>query len=60
MPLCPPGAGMASRARVGGKAGALVVTVAVRESVTLAGRAARARAARAFVVAVLGPGRVRG
>jgi anti-sigma regulatory factor (Ser/Thr protein kinase) len=30
--------------------------VAVRESVTLAGRAERARAARAFVSAVLGPG----
>jgi anti-sigma regulatory factor (Ser/Thr protein kinase) len=30
--------------------------VAVRESVTLAGRAERARAARAFVAEVLGPG----
>jgi hypothetical protein len=30
--------------------------VAVRESVTLAGRAERARAARAFVSEVLGPG----
>ena len=30
--------------------------LAVRESVTLAGRAERARAARAFVGAVLGPG----
>jgi hypothetical protein len=29
---------------------------AVRESVTLAGRAERARVARAFVTAVLGPG----
>jgi hypothetical protein len=29
---------------------------AIRESVTLAGQAERARAARAFVEAVLGPG----
>ena len=34
--------------------------LAVRESVTLAGRAERARAARAFVSAVLGPGHPRG
>jgi anti-sigma regulatory factor (Ser/Thr protein kinase) len=42
--------------RAAGKAGALMAGLAVRESVTLAGRAERARAARAFVGAVLGPG----
>jgi hypothetical protein len=39
-----------------GKAGAVMARVAVRESVTLAGRAERARAARSFVSEVLGPG----
>jgi anti-sigma regulatory factor (Ser/Thr protein kinase) len=39
-----------------GKAGALMAGRAVRETVTLAGRAERARLARAFVEAVLGPG----
>jgi anti-sigma regulatory factor (Ser/Thr protein kinase) len=39
-----------------GKAGALMAGLAVRESVTLAGRAERARAARAFVSEVLGSG----
>jgi len=39
-----------------GRAGAVMARVAVRESVTLAGRAERARAARAFVSEVLGPG----
>ena len=39
-----------------GKAGAVMARVAVWESVTLAGRAERARAARAFVSEVLGPG----
>jgi anti-sigma regulatory factor (Ser/Thr protein kinase) len=39
-----------------GRAGAVVARVAVRESVTLAGRAERARVARAFVGAALGPG----
>jgi hypothetical protein len=39
-----------------GRAGAVTARVAVRESVTLAGRAERARAARAFVSEVLGPG----
>jgi anti-sigma regulatory factor (Ser/Thr protein kinase) len=39
-----------------GRAGAVMARVAVRESVTLAGRAERARAARAFVREVLGPG----
>jgi anti-sigma regulatory factor (Ser/Thr protein kinase) len=59
-----PGASAASgpvdfpgRARPGkGGAGALMTQVAVRESVTLAGRAERARVARAFVGGVLGPG----
>src|SRR5437764_282661 len=45
-----PGAGAA------GKAGALMAGATVREIVTLAGRAERARAARAFVSEVLGPG----
>ena len=39
-----------------GRAGAVMARVAVRESVTLAGRAERARAARAFVSEVLGSG----
>ena len=39
-----------------GKAGAPMTGLAVRESVTVAGRAERARVARAFVGAVLGPG----
>jgi len=39
-----------------GKAGALMAGAAVRETVTLAGRAERARAARSFVSEVLGPG----
>ena len=38
------------------KAGALMPGLAVRESVTVAGRAERARVARAFTVAVLAPG----
>jgi anti-sigma regulatory factor (Ser/Thr protein kinase) len=39
-----------------GKGGAVMAMVAVRESVTLAGRAERARAARGFVSEILGPG----
>jgi serine/threonine-protein kinase RsbW len=39
-----------------GKAGALMSGPVVLESVTVAGRAERARVARAFTVAVLGPG----
>jgi anti-sigma regulatory factor (Ser/Thr protein kinase) len=39
-----------------GRAGAVIARVAVRESVTLAGRAEWARAARTFVGEVLGPG----
>jgi anti-sigma regulatory factor (Ser/Thr protein kinase) len=46
--------------RAAGKAGALMAGAGVRESVTLAGRAERARAARAFVSEVLGPGHPRG
>jgi anti-sigma regulatory factor (Ser/Thr protein kinase) len=42
--------------RAAGKAGALMSGATVRETVTLAGRAERARAARAFVSEVLGPG----
>jgi anti-sigma regulatory factor (Ser/Thr protein kinase) len=38
------------------RAGVAMATAAVRESVTLAGRAERARAARAFVCEVLGSG----
>ena len=38
------------------RAGAVMAGLAVRESVTLAGRAERARAARTFVGEVLGPG----
>jgi len=39
-----------------GRAGAVMTKAAVRESVTLAGRAERARVARAFASEVLGPG----
>jgi hypothetical protein len=39
-----------------GKAGALVARAVFRESVTVAGRAERARVARAFTAGVLGPG----
>ena len=42
--------------RAAGKAGALMAGRAVRETVTLAGRADRARLARAFVEGLLGPG----
>jgi anti-sigma regulatory factor (Ser/Thr protein kinase) len=42
--------------RAAGKAGALMAGRAVRETVTLAGRAERARVARSFVEGVLGPG----
>jgi len=42
--------------RAAGEAGALVAGRAVRESVTLAGRAERARVARGFVDGVLGAG----
>jgi anti-sigma regulatory factor (Ser/Thr protein kinase) len=55
-PLCPPGGPRDFRDGAAGKAGALVVGTAVRESVTLAGKAERARVARAFVGAVLRPG----
>jgi anti-sigma regulatory factor (Ser/Thr protein kinase) len=39
-----------------GRAGAVMARAAIRESVTLAGRAERARAVRSFVSEVLGPG----
>jgi anti-sigma regulatory factor (Ser/Thr protein kinase) len=51
-----PAARVISRGRAAGKAGALMAGRTVRESVTLAGRAERARVARAFVGGVLGPG----
>jgi anti-sigma regulatory factor (Ser/Thr protein kinase) len=47
-----PGAGAAGQ----GEAGAQMAEAAVRESVTVAGRAERARVAREFVGGVLGPG----
>jgi anti-sigma regulatory factor (Ser/Thr protein kinase) len=40
----------------GGEGGARMSGLAVRESVTVAGRAERARLARAFIGSVLGPG----
>ena len=49
---CPAGFPGAGRP---GRAGAVMAGLAVRESVTLAGRAERARAARAFASEVLGP-----
>src|SRR5450755_3786610 len=55
--VCPSGGPVASPEWCGrGRAGALMAGTAVRESVTLAGRAERARVARTFVFAVLGPG----
>ena len=55
--VCAPGG---SATALGGcgqrRAGVVMGRVAVRESVTLAGRAERARAARAFVSEMLGPG----
>jgi serine/threonine-protein kinase RsbW len=42
--------------RAAGKVVALMARLAVRETVTLAGRAERARVARAFVAALLGHG----
>ena len=56
MSLRPPAAQPVSPGRAGqGRAGAVMARVAVRESVTLAGRVERARAARRFVGEVLGP-----
>jgi anti-sigma regulatory factor (Ser/Thr protein kinase) len=59
-PLCPPADPRFPGMRAAGKAGALMAGRAVRETVTLAGRAERARLARAFVEEVLGPGHPRG
>ena len=57
MSLRPPDAWPVSQGRGGrGRAGAVMAGLAVRESVTLAGRPDRAQVARAFVGAVLGPG----
>jgi len=57
MSLRPPAARPVFPGRGGrGRAGVVMAGLAVRESVTLAGRAERARAARAFVGAVLGRG----
>lgn len=47
---------MVARDEAAGKAGALMTGLGVRETVTLAGRAERARLARAFVGGVLGSG----
>ena len=55
--MCPPGGPVVpSRAGRAGKGGCADGWAAVRESVTIAGRAERARVARAFVGGVLGPG----
>ena len=57
MSLRPPAARLVSRGGAAGKGRCGVMArVAVRESMTLAGRAERARVARAFVSEVLGPG----
>ena len=57
MSLRPPAARPVSPGAGGrGRAGAVMAGLAVRESVTVAGRPERARVARAFAVAVLGPG----
>jgi anti-sigma regulatory factor (Ser/Thr protein kinase) len=55
-PLCPPAGPRFPGMRAAGKAGALMAGRAVLETVTLAGRAERARVARSFVEGVLGPG----
>ncbi|MGH3193197.1 MAG: hypothetical protein ACRDOL_39290 [Streptosporangiaceae bacterium] len=55
-PIVRPAARVVSGTRAAGKAGALMARVAVRESVTVAGLAERARVVRAFVGGVLGPG----
>ena len=55
MSLRPPAARPVTRGGRG-RAGAVMARATVRESVTLAGRAERARAARAFVSEILGPG----
>lgn len=55
--MCPPaGPARFPGNEAAGKAGALMAGRAVRETVTLAGRAERARLARAFVEGVLAPG----
>jgi hypothetical protein len=54
-----PGAGRPGKGG-GGRAGAVMAGLAVRESVTVAGRPERAQVARAFVGSVLGPGHPRG
>ena len=55
--MCPPaGPRDFPGTRAAGKAGALMAGRVVRETVTLAGRAERARLARAFVEGLLGPG----
>ena len=59
MPVCPPGGPVASPGRCGrGRAGALMAGLMVPESVTLAGRAERARIARAFVGGCSVPGTI--
>src|ERR1035438_284540 len=55
-PCVRPAARMVPGTKAAGKAGALMTGVAVRETVTLAGRAERARLAREFAGGVLGPG----
>jgi Histidine kinase-like ATPase domain len=54
--LCPPGGPRGSRGEGGREGGCADDWAAVQETVTLAGLAERARLARAFVAAVLGPG----
>jgi serine/threonine-protein kinase RsbW len=54
--MCPPAGPRFPGVRAAGKAGALMAGQVVREIVTLAGRAERARAARIFVREMLGPG----
>ena len=52
----PPGGSDTSLGRCGQGRAVALMTGAVREAVTLAGRAERARVARAFIDGVLGPG----
>jgi hypothetical protein len=55
-PYVRPAARVISRGEGGREGGVLMAGLAVRETVTLAGRAERARVARAFVEDVLGAG----
>jgi anti-sigma regulatory factor (Ser/Thr protein kinase) len=58
--VCPAAVPGGFRDAGGRKAGVMMATAVVRESVTVAGRAERAQVARAFTAGVLGPGHLCG